>query len=254
MTVYRENADSLGAMVSEHPFARLWTVRLGIAAVAMTALGAGMTAWMTDGFSPHNRASFQSDTEQWTVSLVMGGLIGCIGLLCAVSLWVGRSSRVRLYEGGLVRESLGKSTTFRWADLASFWKDERITRDTEHFRYTVADKSGRRISIPWRLAHVRDVGQRIERELCARKLGPALAAHAGGETLSFGELQVAPRGLGRRGREIAWSEIAAVRVDNRFLAVWAPGASGPWLQLPTGEVANVEILVAILKTHVRVER
>lgn len=84
----------------------------------------------------------------------------------------------------------------------------------------MSDTNGRRLSIAWRLAHVRDVGQRIERAVVANQLSSMGEAHERGETLS----------------------------------VWQPSASSAWLEIRTGAVPNVAIFEAIVGKHVRIAR
>ena len=252
--MYRENAATLGALISEHPFARSWLLRLAIAGGSLFVTGAGLTAWMSDGFSPNNRASFTSSGEQWTVALSVGGILLVSAAVCFVALMIGRSTRAKVHEHGLVYETRGKRTVFRWQDVDALWKNEAIVGNVEQFRYAVADSAGRRVGISFRLAHVRDIAQRIERELIARRLPSLRAALDRGESVDFGEIRMSAGGLSRGRKQISWSELSAVRVDNRFVSVWTPSGSAPWLEVRTATLPNVELFAALAQKHVRIAR
>jgi len=252
--VYRANALDFGELESVHPFSRAWGLRFAIIAGVCIALGIVLAVWMTDGLAPHNHRSFSSAVEQWAVSLVVGGTLIAVGLVLLTVWWVGTTTRASIFERGLVYERLGRSTSIRWDDVARFWRSERIVNGVEHYRYILEDRSGRRLTISRRLARVREVGRRIEIELRRHRLPEALAAHAGGARLLFGKVAVTSVGLNRGASKVRWLEIDAVHIDGGYVTVWKPGASAPWLRLRLWEVPNVDILLQVLATHIRVVR
>lgn len=79
--MYRQNDPQLGSPVSDHPPARAHVLGLLGRAAACLALGIAIAAIMSDGFAPHNLRSFSGASEQWAVSLSVGGLFGAVTLV-----------------------------------------------------------------------------------------------------------------------------------------------------------------------------
>jgi hypothetical protein len=81
---------------------------------------------------------------------------------------------------------------------------------------------------------------------------PRLAAEARaavdrGEAVEFGPVEVGAAGLRARGRVLAWGEVAGVLPDEAGdLGVWAAGRGRAWLDVPTGRVDNVRVLLQLV--------
>lgn len=246
--MYRQSADDLGALESEHPFAPGWSKRLLGIALASLALGIALLMFMTDGLAPHNRKSFSSESEQWAVSLAVSGLFFALGVGLLVARWLQSSASARLHEDAIVYSWRGKTTTIRWSDLKHLWSMETIRNGVEHFQYKLEDKSGRVMRISPRLASVRSIALRAGRALATHRLPEATKAHAAGEHLRFGDLLLSAQGLTMGGAELRWTEILSASRSSTQITIWKRG--GEAKRFSRAAVPNVDILFDLLREHV----
>jgi hypothetical protein len=84
---------------------------------------------------------------------------------------------------------------------------------------------------------------------------PRLAAEARaavdrGEAVPFGPVELDAAGLRARGRVLAWEELERVSPDEAGdLGFWATGRRGAWLDVPTGKVGNVRVLLQLVEEY-----
>jgi hypothetical protein len=84
---------------------------------------------------------------------------------------------------------------------------------------------------------------------------PRLAAEARtavdhGEAVSFGPVELDATGLRTRNRFLAWEDLERVTPDEAGdLGFWAAGRGGAWLDVATGTVDNVRVLLQLVEEY-----
>jgi hypothetical protein len=90
----------------------------------------------------------------------------------------------------------------------------------------------------------------IHRHTLPRLLAEARAALERGEAVPFGPIELTADGLRAGRRVLPWAELERVTPDGEGdLGVWAVGRRKPWLDVATGKVGNVRVLLQLVEEY-----
>jgi hypothetical protein len=97
-----------------------------------------------------------------------------------------------------------------------------------------------------RLADLPRLLATIHRNTLARLTAEARAALDRGEAVRFGPIEVSATGLRAKGRELSWDDLNQIVPDEAGdVGVWAIDRNSAWLDVATGTVDNVRVLLPL---------
>ncbi|NWG20189.1 MAG: hypothetical protein HXY39_07650 [Chloroflexi bacterium] len=238
-----------GALISDHPQAVVGSrgrmiqsyVALGIGVVLMIA---GLIAFLVMA---------EAAGQQALICLGFAGFcalgLGLVGFFDARNT---RDMSLKLYEHGLHYADKSGQKTWGWEEIDAIFHYQTINPQTRFVRhsYKVVHRSGDSIFF---YDHVRNAAAAYE--TIRQKIYPLLlprlqATYAAGQPVAFGMVAVEPAGLRVKGKSIPWNEIAGIHVSGGSLIIERP--DGGWfndLDVPVGNVANVELLLQFVRPH-----
>jgi hypothetical protein len=191
-----------------------------------------------------------------------------------------KASTVHVFEEGLVLGDASDAVAegFRWDEVDEFTKEvvERIlqgptqvkgykSKSTEYsFTFKVAE---RQILLTGRTDEKRVLSalqggpkasvfegfsELVSPLVCAAQLPRLLGALRDGETLKFGQLDVALDGLTKpafrkKARHAPWSDVTSFGVRGGEVSIDARGSFTTWFFAPVGRVPNVDALLEIVR-------
>jgi hypothetical protein len=90
----------------------------------------------------------------------------------------------------------------------------------------------------------------VHQHTLSRLAAEARAAVDCGEAVSFGPVELDASGLRTRDRLLAWEDLARVTPDEAGdLGFWASGRGSAWLDVATGKVDNVRVLLQLVEEY-----
>ncbi|MDP8903987.1 MAG: hypothetical protein M3N29_01495 [Chloroflexota bacterium] len=193
-------------------------------------------------------------------TMVMIGLLAAVAL-AVVGYWVGgRAGRaVVLYEHGIALRDADRIRAWSWDQIAAVTVARTVNRNTvtvagiplktverEDYRYTIRDRTGGVGILDGWFPEVVSVGVTLEDEVTRRVSGPLFDVYNSGGEAGFGPVGVSRQGGIRIGqRQLAWSNVAALRVVNGSLVV-VPRDGTPSASMELGRIPNSRVLLALL--------
>lgn len=182
-------------------------------------------------------------------------------LLLALAYVISRITQPRkvtgvvTFEGGLVIVDDGRPTVVPWSQLHTIRM--RITdvidissrRKLRRTKYDITlDIEGHP---PFRLTDqfvgVKELTDRIDAEVTARRLPEAIGRVRQGETLRFGRYGVGPQGLDDGSRTLPFGSVRAVEVAQGWVTI-RTDAKRPWSSCRVADIPNPSVFVGLVRT------
>lgn len=245
-TPYRE-ADPLGLLISEHAVTRAQQgIRLAVGlfctAVALDCVAVPTLAW--DKSRP---------VEVMDVAIF--GIATLIFSALAISTFShflqSRRERVEVREGGLRIRGGKQAREIRWADMAAvgglFWQSAPKT--TPYLSpLWVDDASGERYRLPTHLVEPYALGQELQSRTFEQRLKAVEETLAAGKVAHFGRIALDEnRVVVGEEAPIPRAELRRITLTSRWIEML--GARGKRRLVPSDEVPNLDILLAVLSPN-----
>ncbi len=91
--------------------------------------------------------------------------------------------------------------------------------------------------------------EKIEREVTRRLLPETIAAYKAGQTLSFGALNVTPRGLSleEARKDLPWEQLGAIGENRGYLIIQVKGTLATWEKIEVSTMLNLCVLLPLIR-------
>ena len=184
-----------------------------------------------------------SDPGLWVITFIVVGMFGTIAAF-ALRLFL-RDARalVTVHDEGIGIRSHAGVFSFPWDDVTGVWARFYEPVRSPEFIVRLGTRDGRVIELPAELEGARDLATRVQHETSARLFVETEASLDAKERLRFGPIVVDASGIHYGAGESPWNQIDAMQLSFRWLEVRL--SSGRRLLLPTEEVRNVGVLLAV---------
>jgi hypothetical protein len=186
------------------------------------------------------------------VQLGVGAGALVIGGLLLWRSWRRLTWRVAAHEGGLVSVEEGRTTSFRWDEIAEVC--EAVTRHTLNgqprfrtHRLALRLRDGRVLALDDRLTGIDALAETVRAEVYGRLLERARESRARGEALAFGAVGLGQEGLTHDGRTLAWAEVAEVAVERGVIRVSQAGATHAWCRVAVAHTPNHAVFLTLAR-------
>lgn len=154
--------------------------------------------------------------------------------------------RVYLFTNGFIAARGKKGDVFRWDQIQAVWEKVTTNRSGNAFTYTVQRNDGKTTKISSQLVKVRDLGVQIMREVMRIQLPQAKAAYNGGQTLSFGKVNVNLQGVNNGKELVPWDQIGNMTVAQGSILIGKDGRQLKWSTVKAADVPNLSVLIALV--------
>ncbi len=182
--------------------------------------------------------------------VVGGGMLVSLTVYSAITLrryYRGRHLRFRIYEEGFECARAGRLTACRWDDVAAV--RDGHARANNAFRWIhIRSRHGAEWRFDQRTDLLDDFPRLIEvihREVGRHRLAGALGQLDAGQAVDFGAVRVTPEGLECSGETLPWLRVGKGRLTEFALSIFEPGARFAWRNVPTADLVNRGLLVAL---------
>ncbi len=184
-----------------------------------------------------------SDPGLWVIALLVAGMFGTVATFALRTFLRDLRSLVTVHDEGIGITIHGGKHVLSWDDVTGTWARLYEPVHSPEFIVRLGTRDGRLIELPAELEGARDLAVRVQNATAARLLVEAESALDAGESLRFGPIVVDGSGIhfGRGGSP--WNDVDAMQLSFRWLEVRL--ASGKRILLPTEEVRNVGVLLAV---------
>ena len=138
-----------------------------------------------------------------------------------------------------------------WTEVAAVGEQFVPAENLNPLRIWVYRKDGWNVRLSmWQLSGLPQLLAIIHHNTHSRLLSEARAALDRGESVPFGRVDMSATGLRARGRELSWEQVSHVVPDEAGdLGVWEIGGKKPWLDVATGTVDNVRVLLELVEQY-----
>jgi hypothetical protein len=164
-----------------------------------------------------------------------------------------RNSRLMVFRDGFVEIKGSRMSPCRWDRVERVW--QQITRvyvnnaytGTSH-TYTAERDDGRRFVVSnQQYQNIEKFGVHLIQSVHRRLLQRAREGYRAGGTLLFGSLKVGPPGICLAMLWLPWDQYGGCQVHGGQLHLYRAGERGPWNSTPLASVANVYVLLELLR-------
>jgi hypothetical protein len=139
----------------------------------------------------------------------------------------------------------------RWDEVAAVREQRHPGQPLNGLTVWVRRADGRTFRLP--ASRVSDLPRLlgiIHQRTLSRLAAEARAALDRGEAVPFGPVEIDTAGLRARGRVLSWDELNRVTPDESGdLGFWAAGRGRAWLDVETGKVDNVRVLLQLVEQY-----
>ncbi|MRG95261.1 DUF6585 family protein [Polyangium spumosum] len=233
---YRAAPLSFGPPVATHRTSKLGRVGYLVVGSVAALIALGLL------LAPLGRGS---DPGRWALAVLQASMFGT-GAAFALRAFVRRvRGRVTVHDEGICITNHSGSHVFSWDDVTAIWaRFYEPVRSPESI-VRLGARDGRVIELPTELDGAKDLAARVQNETAARLVAEAESALDAGERLKFGPVVVDASGIHYGASGSPWNDVDAMQLSFRWLEVRL--TSGRRLLLPTEEVRNVGVLLAVAK-------
>lgn len=239
----------LGRLVSEHRIPDLvWRQRYARAGVKLLP-GAALFGFAVMVFVSEGR---QIDKLGVREAGVPGALLLAWGGLQVRRLRARRGERILLHENGLLSVVGATSRTFPWEEISCLFEghSRESGSDTVQHSYTLERRDGDTLDFWSELDGAEALGNRARGEVLQRRLPPAAAALARGETVEFRILTIDREGLAHAGHRFCFVDLASKPAVRWGALTLVPRGTEytpyRWTELNAGLIPNLAVLLALI--------
>lgn len=172
--------------------------------------------------------------------------IPIIVIIWAINALGSSNLRVYLFSNGFIAARGKQSEVFRWDQIQAIWEKVTSNRSGNVFTYTVQRNDGKTSKMGSQLVKVRDLGVQIMREVTRLQLPQAKAAYNGGQTLSFGKINVNSQGVNNGKELVPWNQIGNMTVAKGNILIGKDGRQLKWSTVKAADVPNLPVLLALV--------
>jgi hypothetical protein len=161
---------------------------------------------------------------------------------------------VQLYPDYFVFRNGSRAQVVEFDEIVSFYRsvEQPVVYGIllpPKFFFTIVTEDGRRVKLNSFLAGVGRLGEAIQLAIFDRHLAEAERQLEAGGSVDFDFLEVEPAGLVRGGETLPWRRVRDLTFyDGRFY-VWETGTRAAWASGSMANVANLDVLLALVRTH-----
>jgi hypothetical protein len=186
------------------------------------------------------------------VRWVIAAVCFLIGVMIVGGYVRTRDYRVEADDQKVVVSNLGKDDTYLWDDANSIYQSI-----TKHYRngiyvgttylYTLVLKSGKKVTFNNTLQRVEDLGVLIQNAISKRAYPSVIAAINSGNTVYFDKIGISREGISNgNNKQILWSEIQGVKVENGVVKVSKQGKWFGWANVPVAKIPNLFVFLSVV--------
>ena len=222
--------------------------------VAQAAANAGLGSFVRT-FTPRRR--------NWFL-LIFNLIIGLAMAVLLVGLWLvwivlrtpnfSRSlnaRRVYLYQYGFVLvERPDDPQAHRWDAIDTVFQKIVSQRTygievAKNYLYTINNRDGRTVKLTQFWADIDKLGPHVNSSVSEALLPTAVAAIERGQGVQFGDMTLTASTFAGRGKQVAWSDVRNVRINNGYVSVDVAGKRFALSTKPAAKVPNLPLFFAL---------
>lgn len=186
-----------------------------------------------------------SDPGLWVITLLVVGMFGAVAAFALRMFLRDTRALVTVHDEGITITSHAAKHTLAWDDITGIWARFYEPVRSPEFIVRLGTRDGRVIELRAELEGAKDFAARVQNETATRLVAEAESALDAGERLRFGPVVVDASGIHYGASASRWNDVDAMQLSFRWLEVRL--TSGRRLLLPTEEVRNVGVLLAVAK-------
>lgn len=184
------------------------------------------------------------------LTILVGACALVLALILFASNWKKYGQRVLLFSEGFRFERGRRSSVVLWDNVSAVWRDSSTIQGSLALLETnlwIQEKDGK---MHYLTSFFLEMGRLVEIVLTetARRMVPAMRSQLqNGQTIDFGKLKVSATHLEASGKELAWDDVAAIRVAHGAIDVLRTG-NASWYYTPIKKMPNYHVFLALAET------
>ena len=250
----------LGALKASYAYANRskWSTLItglvflgGAGALVLLAIYLGVDAYINFGPVRVDNAII------WPLVLSLISLV--IGVLVVISAWRNWPLAAALYEGGLAFNNRGGLQQVRWNEITSVLQNvsrhytNGVYTGTTHV-YTIVGTAGQKIVLDDRLGkQVEELGREVQTNSIEHLFPRYWQSVQAGQKVAFGPLALDQNKLYAGKKELAWSEVKAVRIKNGVISIQKDKGWLQWASASVPQIPNFFVFYALIGRFAQVE-
>ncbi|MDC0741853.1 DUF6585 family protein [Polyangium mundeleinium] len=184
-----------------------------------------------------------SDPGSWVMTFLVVGMFGTVAAFALRLFLRDMRALVTVHDEGIgITTYTGKHMVL-WEDVTGIWARFYEPVRSPEFIVRLGSRDGRVTEFPAELENARDLATRVQQETAAGLLAETVASLDAGERLPFWPMVVDASGIHYGRGASRWNDVDAMQLSFRWLEVRL--ASGNRILLPTEDVRNVGVLLAV---------